>query len=94
MSTFTLAELIRIMRECAGEDDQVDLDGEVAEVDFAELGYDSLALLETAGRVAREWGVSLPDEELSQVRTPAGYVTLVNRELARSGAGAATGAGD
>lgn len=87
MDAFTLAELIRILRECAGEDDQVDLDGDVAEVDFTELGYDSLALLETAGRLSREWGVSLPEEELTQLRTPAEYVALVNRELTQAAAG-------
>jgi len=34
----------------------VDLSGEIAD-----LGYDSLVLLEVAGRITRDYGVTLPD---------------------------------
>jgi act minimal PKS acyl carrier protein len=84
MTTFTLDDLITIMRECAGEDESVTLSGEVAEVDFEELGYDSLALMEAASRVQRSYDLSFPEDELAQVRTPAAFVTLVNEQLAKA----------
>lgn len=84
MTTFNLDDLITIMRECAGEDESVNLSGEVAEMDFEELGYDSLALMEAASRVQRTYGLSLPEDELAEVRTPAGFVTLVNEQFAKT----------
>jgi act minimal PKS acyl carrier protein len=83
MTSFNLDDLIKIMRECAGEDESVNLSGEIAEVSFEELGYDSLALMETASRVQRAYGFSLPEDELAEVRTPAAFVTLVNEHLAK-----------
>jgi minimal PKS acyl carrier protein len=73
----TIDDLMLIMRECAGEDESAS-GGQVADVEFSELGYDSLALLETASRVAREYAVEIPEEDLAAVRTPAEFVTAVN----------------
>jgi minimal PKS acyl carrier protein len=80
--SLTLTEFTEILRSAAGEDDAVDLSGETADTPFTELGYDSLALLEVAGRIARDYGVSLADEELDAVETPRAFVDLVNRTLA------------
>ena len=80
MSHFTLDDLLRIMRECAGEDDAVALSADAADVPFTDLGYDSLALMETASRVEREYEVSIPEEALAEIETPAAFVALVNRE--------------
>ncbi|RKT55616.1 acyl carrier protein [Saccharothrix australiensis] len=77
MKDFTMADLLRIMRECAGEDEAVDLGGDVGETDFADLGYDSLAILETAAAIGREFGVALPEEDIAGVRRPAEFVALV-----------------
>ncbi|WP_433226651.1 acyl carrier protein [Microtetraspora malaysiensis] len=77
MTTFTLEDLVRIMRECAGEDDAVDLDGDVADVEFEDLGYDSLAVMETVSRISHEYEVPLPEEAVSEARTPAELVALV-----------------
>jgi minimal PKS acyl carrier protein len=82
MSQFTIEDLTRVMRECAGEDDGVSLDGDIATVPFDDLGYDSLALLETASRIEREYGVPLPDGVLADVRTPEDFVRLVNEQSA------------
>ncbi|MEU1778862.1 acyl carrier protein [Streptomyces abikoensis] len=84
MSVFTIDELIRIMRECAGEDEAGDLIPDVADQDFDLLGYDSLALMATASRVEREHGLRLPEEEMAEIRTPAAFVALVNEELRRT----------
>jgi act minimal PKS acyl carrier protein len=83
MNELSLSELITIIRECAGEEDGVDLGGaEVADVDFDVLGYDSLALMETAGRVKRQFGVDVPEADLAEIRTLGQFLAVVNQRLA------------
>ncbi|GAA0494759.1 acyl carrier protein [Streptomyces olivaceiscleroticus] len=77
MTMFTLAELVGAMRAAAGENEESSLDGEILEVRFADLGYDSLAIMETIARIERERGVSLP-EDLAAVATPKEFITAVN----------------
>ncbi|MFE2752073.1 acyl carrier protein [Actinosynnema sp. NPDC059335] len=80
--TFSIDDLKRILREGAGADETVDLDGDIAERDFEELGYESLALLETGSRIEREYGISLDEDALADARTPAALIDLVNSHLA------------
>jgi act minimal PKS acyl carrier protein len=82
MTEFTLDDLRRILRACAGEAESVDLDGNISDVPFGELGYDSLALLELAVRVEREFGASIPDDAAVAMRTPGMAVTYVNDRIA------------
>lgn len=81
MTQMTIADLVRLLRACAGQEDGVDLDGDVADVEFIDLGYDSIALLEVASRVEREFGVTLDDGTVGEATTPAAFVALVNAEL-------------
>jgi minimal PKS acyl carrier protein len=78
MRDITLRELQDIMRECAGEDEGAASLEESASLSFEELGYDSLALLETQSRITREYGVSLPEEGLAEITTPQALVDYVN----------------
>ncbi|MCR8942727.1 acyl carrier protein [Streptomyces sp. OUCMDZ-4982] len=80
---FTLENLKRILREGAGADESVDFDGEILDTDFEELGYESLALLETCGRIEREYGITLDDSVVGDVRTPRRMVEVVNEHLDR-----------
>ncbi|HEV2376981.1 MAG TPA: acyl carrier protein [Streptosporangiaceae bacterium] len=82
MRELTLRGLIDIMRECAGVDETVDLDSEVGDVSFEDLGYDSVALLETAGRIEREFGVVLGDETVEEAKTPQLLLDCVNQRIA------------
>lgn len=41
MDRIGLSDLTRILRECAGEEEGVDLDGDVLDLNWMELGYDS-----------------------------------------------------
>lgn len=79
---FTLGDLRRIMRGCAGSDESVDLDGDIAQVPFADLGYDSLAVLETASRIEKEFGVSIPDDATADLDRPAVLIDYVNDRMA------------
>jgi act minimal PKS acyl carrier protein len=82
MKKFTMADLTRVMRAAAGEDELVNLDEKILECSFGELGYDSLAVLETASRVEREFGVDFDEEAMAVVESPTQFVELVNSELA------------
>ncbi|MEU6102501.1 acyl carrier protein [Streptomyces flaveolus] len=78
---FTLDDLRRILREAAGADEGVDLDGDILGTEFEALGYESLALLETGGRIEREYGITLDDDTLAEARTPGELVDAVNARL-------------
>ncbi|MFF7253222.1 acyl carrier protein [Streptomyces microflavus] len=82
--TFTLESLKRILREGAGADESVDFDGDILDADFEELGYESLAILETCGRIEREYGITLDDSVVSDVRTPRRMVEVVNEYLGQT----------
>ncbi|MEW1861863.1 acyl carrier protein [Streptomyces sp. NBC_00669] len=79
---FHLDDLRRILREGAGADETVDLDGEILDTDFDALGYESLALLETGSRIEREYGIALADDALAPDTTPRALIAAVNGELA------------
>ncbi|MBF6466965.1 acyl carrier protein [Nocardia beijingensis] len=77
----TITELRRILVDCAGGEDLAELDGDISAVEFEELGYDSLALIETAARIQRDFGVTIPEEQLVEVKTPQELVDIVNTQL-------------
>ena len=78
---FTLNDLKRILLEGAGMAEGVDLDGDILDTDFDELGYESLALLETSGRIEREYGISLDDTAVTESGTPRALLDVVNAHL-------------
>jgi act minimal PKS acyl carrier protein len=78
MSTMTIDDLRGILIDCAGTDDTTDLFGEITDRTFEELGYDSLALMETAARIQQQYGVQVADEVLLEVKTPGALLELVN----------------
>ncbi|MFI1838432.1 acyl carrier protein [Streptomyces olivaceoviridis] len=81
---FTLEDLRRVLREAAGADDGADdgvvFGGDVQDVEFTDLGYDSLALLETVSRIEREYGISLGDAVIGEATTPRALVRAVNEQ--------------
>ncbi|GGT68444.1 MULTISPECIES: acyl carrier protein [Streptomyces] len=78
MARLTLDGLRTILVACAGEDDGVDLSGDILDITFEELGYDSLALMESASRIERELGVALADGDINEELTPRILLDLVN----------------
>ncbi|MEU5848863.1 acyl carrier protein [Saccharopolyspora shandongensis] len=73
----TLDDLRRILAGCAGAAEDVDLGGDILDLTFADLGYDSLALMETAAVIGREFGVVIPDDELGGLETPRAMLDRV-----------------
>ncbi|MYR39218.1 acyl carrier protein, partial [Streptomyces sp. SID4944] len=72
--SFDLADLKRILKEGVGADESVDLEGDILDVDFEALGYESLAMLETGTRIEREFGITLDDETVTKTATPRGLI--------------------
>ncbi|MEV1085822.1 acyl carrier protein [Streptomyces sp. NPDC050211] len=81
MNRLELTDLTALLRECAGEEEGVDLDGDILDVPFGELGYDSLAVLQTTGRIERDFEVLLDEEAVDEAETPRAYLELINRAL-------------
>ena len=77
----TIDDLRGILVTCAGGDDSDALRGDICEVSFEDLGYDSLALIETAATVKRDYGVLIPDEQITEVHTPGELLTLINAQI-------------
>jgi acyl carrier protein len=79
MSIFTVTDLADILREGAGETEPIDWTcPKVMDATFEDLGYDSIALLETAARIEQKFGVRLEDD-LGELHTPAVFITCVNQ---------------
>ncbi|MFD5427827.1 acyl carrier protein [Streptomyces sp. NPDC127084] len=78
--TVTLADLTRMLRESAGEEEGVDLDGDVIDTPFMDLGYDSLALLQVIGQIQREYGIEIPDDAVVDAETPRALLALINAD--------------
>jgi act minimal PKS acyl carrier protein len=78
----TIDDLKRIIRNVAGEEEGV-LDGDINDVDFEELGYDSIALLEARGHVERECGVELDDDKVTSATTMRTFLVVINDSLAQ-----------
>jgi act minimal PKS acyl carrier protein len=74
----SLEDLKRILHECAGVDEGVDMTGEILDTGFDDLGYDSLALLETASRITRDYDIAVDHDAISAVTTPRGFLAVVN----------------
>jgi act minimal PKS acyl carrier protein len=77
MSELTLPALLRMLKECAGADENVDLEQDLIDTPFEQLGYDSIALLEVLGHIERELGVRVPDDA-AQSETPRQMLAEVN----------------
>jgi act minimal PKS acyl carrier protein len=82
-AVFTIDDLKRVLAQGAGLDGSIDLD-QAHGTSFAELGYDSLAMLETAARVEREFAVSLDESQIADTETVQGFIDSVNGSLIRT----------
>lgn len=82
MKQMALQDLTSIMREAAGEDDSAALDGDILDTPFSDLGYDSIAILETAGQIQVTYEVVLDDDSVFGAETPRELIALVNANLA------------
>lgn len=80
MKDFDLDDLRELMRISAGVDEEIDIEGDIVDTTFTDMNYDSLAVLELASRIERDWGVAVPDEVAADLRTPREVLDYVNRK--------------
>lgn len=83
--SFTVDDLARILREGAGEDGGIEQS--TLDTPFAELGLESLALLEATVLIGQQFGVDLDDSVLTGVGTPRELIRVVNEGLAATAVG-------
>ncbi|MFD7817156.1 acyl carrier protein [Streptomyces sp. NPDC059785] len=74
----TLDDLRGTLIACAGEEESAALNGDILDMTFEDLGYDSLALMESASKIERDYGVALPEEAVADADTPRALLALVN----------------
>jgi act minimal PKS acyl carrier protein len=82
---FTLTDLKNVLLQAAGTDDAAALEGDIDDLRFEDLGYESLALLETAGQIERTYGISLDEDAFAAADTPRALIDLVNTHLSAAG---------
>jgi minimal PKS acyl carrier protein len=78
----TIDQLRTILLEAAGEAEVSDAGDDIEDTEFTDLGYDSISLLEAAGRIERDRGVKLDDDVIVSARTPRALLAVVNERLA------------
>jgi len=84
MATFTLDDLKVIMRESSGVTEGAEgaeLTEDTLDAPLRDLGYDSLAVLEIASRLQRDYRLSIPDEGIEQMKTARTVIDYVNDQL-------------
>jgi act minimal PKS acyl carrier protein len=61
MSEFTVDDLRQVVREVAGADAGVDVEGAAPSATYEEIGLDSLAVLEITARLTQRTGREIPE---------------------------------
>ena len=80
--SFNLDDLRIMMRTCAGVAESMDLNADIGDTTFVDLGYDSLAVLEMATKLQNQFGVVIPDDVVDPALTPQALVEYVQRPAA------------
>ncbi|MER8235252.1 acyl carrier protein [Streptomyces sp. NPDC101490] len=84
MAQITIDDIRRILVACAGDMEGAGPGTDISHLTFEDLGYDSLALMESAAQIKQEFGVLVPDDEITEVTTPRALADLVNGLVARA----------
>lgn len=82
MSTFSLAQLSTVAEACMGTDETPPLTDENLDVPLADLGYDSLAVLEIITRLQDAYDIRVTDEEADSLQTARAIVDHFSARLA------------
>ncbi|MDX3188083.1 phosphopantetheine-binding protein [Streptomyces sp. MN03-5084-2B] len=80
-TTLSIDELLDLLRESAGEDESVDFSGEILDVEFDMLGYDSLAMFNTINRIERDYRITIGDNIVTEAKTPRILLAEINERL-------------
>jgi act minimal PKS acyl carrier protein len=86
MQQMTVPDLMAILARAGGVDESVDLGDDISHTELEALGYESLAVLEAAGLIEREYDVTLDEAALSDARTPQELLAVVHAAMASTSA--------
>ena len=75
-------QLLALFQKMAGEVAEKDLAGLEESSVIADIGVDSLAMLEIVGEMERELNVQIPDDELVGIETVSQLLNLVEKRVA------------
>ena len=78
MDRVTVYDLTELMRQASG-DTTIELGEGWLDRSFADLGCDSLAVLDIAGRIQRDYKIAVPDDGIEPSMTPRDALDTVNR---------------
>ncbi|HET6338492.1 MAG TPA: acyl carrier protein [Polyangiales bacterium] len=81
----TRAELLQIFRSTASEIAEKDLSKVDEAGPIAELGIDSLELLEVIGSLERDLDIRVPDDQLVGIQTVGQLLNLVSAKMPKAG---------
>ncbi|MEU9804295.1 actinorhodin polyketide synthase [Streptomyces sp. NPDC051000] len=81
MDRLELTDLTRILRAWGGEEEGVELDDDVRDLYWVELGYDCLSVLQTTGYLEQRFDIAFDEEAVEYADTPRRYLDLVNHVL-------------
>lgn len=77
----TIEEFYDVIVASAGASDATWIGEDRYDRTFDELGYDSLALIEAVARIEEKYGVSIPEEQVAEQKTPRSMLSLVNTAI-------------
>lgn len=77
MIGFGPTEFRTLVGKCFEQTEADALDEAALNKTFDELGYDSIGVLEMVVRVQDEYGVTIPDDDLDRLTTPAEFIAYV-----------------
>jgi act minimal PKS acyl carrier protein len=81
-TAMTIDDLLGILKDCAGEGENLEPAASLHDTTFDEMGYDSLAVIEAAARIEQDYGIAIPDDDIADLRTPRALLTAVNESIA------------
>ncbi|MEU6714048.1 acyl carrier protein [Nonomuraea sp. NPDC046802] len=83
MTQLSIDDLRRVLVDCAGEREGLAVGGDIAELTFEELGYDSLALIETAAKLKQRFDIDIEDDKVVTAETLGALLGLANAAVAQ-----------
>lgn len=81
MSDIKRAELIELFKRQATEIAEKDFSALTEDSVIADMGVDSLAMLEVVGEMERELQIQIPDDQLVGIETVAQLLDLVEKRI-------------
>jgi minimal PKS acyl carrier protein len=84
MAELTIDDLTGFLLRAVGEDESIDLSGDILDTQLVDLGFDSLAVIATTSSLEQHFQIKLEDSDASDIETPRDFLDIFNRQLAQA----------